>query len=107
MSECGETGPGEQKERYVSPFNKELRELINRHSQEKGSDAPDFILANYLVYCLAIFNVVIWQREKWYGRDPLSKPEPEKGDREIKVIPPTQGSGSCSLPWPDSAWWEG
>lgn len=49
-------------------FEKELEELINRHSQEKGSDTPDFILAQYLIGCLKNFNATVHERERWYGR---------------------------------------
>lgn len=49
-------------------FEKELRNLINRYSQENGSDTPDFILAEYLNNCLKIFNDTLTKREKWYGR---------------------------------------
>ena len=50
-------------------FEAELRELINRHSVENHSNTPDFILAQYLVSCLAAFNTATQQRETWYGRD--------------------------------------
>lgn len=35
---------------------KEIAELINRKNLESDSDAPDFILAEYLVHCLKLFN---------------------------------------------------
>ena len=37
-------------------FRYELQELINRHSQENGSDTPDHILAGYLCACLDAFD---------------------------------------------------
>ena len=49
-------------------FQDALRELINRHSMEKGSDTPDFLLAEYLWDCLATYEVAVEKREKWYGR---------------------------------------
>jgi len=49
-------------------FERELEELINRHSKENDSDTPDFILAKYLDMCLDNFNAAIKQREEWYGR---------------------------------------
>ena len=48
-------------------FEKELEQLINKHSQENGSNTPDFILADYLCRCLSAFNSIIEKREKWYG----------------------------------------
>ena len=59
-------------------FERELQNLINRHSAENGSDTPDFILAEYLVGCLTNFNRTVKQREKWYGRSP----------NEVHVVPP-------------------
>jgi hypothetical protein len=50
-----------------------LEKLINQYSQENGSDTPDFMLAEYLVYSLAAFNMTVREREKWYGRGPVIK----------------------------------
>ena len=47
----------------------ELRQVINRHSAETGSDTPDFILAQYLIGCLNLFDSAVGKRESWYGRD--------------------------------------
>ena len=51
-------------------FMQELERLINKHSQENGSNTPDFILANYLKNCLGAFNDAVESRELWYGRKP-------------------------------------
>ena len=63
-------------------FEKELEQVINRHSQENASNTPDFILAQYLTACLAAWNAGVQQRETWYGRDarpgqsqPVEKPQ--------------------------------
>lgn len=60
-----------------SNFLKELTELINRHSMEYGSNTPDYMLAEYLNNCLASFERVTANRDKWhslraqwYGRSP-------------------------------------
>ena len=50
-------------------FQKELENLINRHSMENGNDTPDFLLAEYLCDCLASYEVAVTKREKWYGRE--------------------------------------
>lgn len=50
-------------------FRKELTSLLNRYSKENGSDTPDFILTNYLIECLRVFNYTQNEREKWYGRE--------------------------------------
>lgn len=49
-------------------FTNELKKLLNRYSEENGSNTPDFILANYLVNCLDTFNAAINAREKLCGR---------------------------------------
>ena len=55
-------------------FRKELTSLINRHSRENVSDTPDFILAEYLTDCLAVFDRTTRERERWYGRYVDGKP---------------------------------
>jgi hypothetical protein len=52
----------------MGSFRKELEELINKHSLEKNSDTPDFILADYLAMCLHTFDKAMKAREKWYGK---------------------------------------
>lgn len=39
----------------MEEFQKELEQLINRHSVENGSNTPDYVLAQYLVACLAAY----------------------------------------------------
>lgn len=56
----------------ASEFEVELARLINRYSQENGSNTPDFLLASFLVAVLASFNTSVQQRETWYGRDARS-----------------------------------
>jgi len=53
----------------MGKFKEELVKLINKHSIENGSDTPDFILAQYLLNCLAVFNSAVNKREDWYGRE--------------------------------------
>lgn len=54
----------------MADFRDELREAINRHSQENGSNTPDIILADYLSACLLAFDAAVNAREKWYSRKP-------------------------------------
>ena len=49
-------------------FFKDLTNLINRYSFEKGSDTPDFILSTYIQGCLVNFNEAVNRREEHYGR---------------------------------------
>lgn len=58
-----------------SDFRDELAALINKHSQENGSDTPDFILAAYLDDCLRAFNSAVTARTIWYK--PADDPAPE------------------------------
>ena len=53
----------------IKDFEKQLEELINRHSKENDSDTPDFILARYLALCLEAGNYLVERREQWYGRE--------------------------------------
>lgn len=62
---------------------KELERAINCVSAENGSNTPDFILAEYLVSCLAAFNVASRQREAWYDVH-LSPAQPETRDEVIE-----------------------
>jgi len=55
--------------RESKEFVDQLSDLLNRHSKENASNTPDFILAQYLVACLAAWNTATQQRETWYGRD--------------------------------------
>ncbi|MFW6246777.1 MAG: hypothetical protein ACOC22_01180 [bacterium] len=52
-----------------SKFKEELTQLLNKHSMENGSNTPDFILAQYLLNCLAVFNSAVTKREEWYDRN--------------------------------------
>lgn len=54
----------------VDTFEQQLSDLINHHSKENESNTPDWVLANYLIGCLASFNMAVQRRENWYGRDP-------------------------------------
>jgi hypothetical protein len=45
----------------------ELTHLLNMHNAENGSNTPDFILATYLVSCLALFDHIVNERTKWHG----------------------------------------
>lgn len=62
----------------------ELAALVNRYSVENLSDTPDYILARYLMGCLATYNTTVNLRDEWYGshtptwaKEPLPAP-PDK-----------------------------
>ena len=66
---------------------KELEQLINKHSQENGSNTPDFILASFINKCLRAFDETVNDRERWYGR-PTSEFEKEQ-------LPTCPGVNEC------------
>ena len=49
-------------------LREQIEQAINRTSSENGSNTPDFILAEYLVSCLAAFDRATQARERWYGK---------------------------------------
>lgn len=50
-----------------------LQTLINKHGKESGSDTPDFILANYLIGCLEVYNQSVKDRDRYFGIDVWDK----------------------------------
>lgn len=55
-------------------FQQELERLCNKYSIEKGSDTPDFILAQFIVGCLEAWNGAVKRRDEWYGFKPWPRP---------------------------------
>lgn len=55
-----------------SDFEKELEQLINRHSRERHSGTPDFILAIYMMNCLRAYEHAIYSRQTWMGNQASS-----------------------------------
>jgi hypothetical protein len=49
----------------------ELRCSLNKYSRENYSNTPDFILAEYLIKCLDIFEEATNKRDNWYGYKPM------------------------------------
>ena len=49
-------------------LEQDIRDILNKHSRENISDTSDFILAKFLMECLAAFEAAQQRREKWYGR---------------------------------------
>ncbi len=61
-------------------FYDDLRNLLNRWSQENKSNTPDFILVEYVGRCLGAFHDGVVARERWYGvqHAGLQTPDPMK-----------------------------
>lgn len=45
-----------------SDLEKDLTDVLNKHSAENDSDTPDYILAKYLIRCLAAYNSAVKER---------------------------------------------
>lgn len=69
-------------------FEKELENLISRHSKEATSNTPDYILAEYMSNCLNAFHRATQIRDNWYGgrrsiindQDKMWEVEPAKSE---------------------------
>ena len=48
-------------------FRNDIETIINRHNAENESDTPDFILAEYLIDCLAVFDKAVRNCAFWHG----------------------------------------
>ena len=45
----------------------DIAKVLNKASAENESNTPDWILAEYLIACLAAFDIASQRREDWYG----------------------------------------
>lgn len=66
----------------MSELREKLVDALNRACAENGSDTPDFILAEYLIGCLAAFDQAVVAREAWYCRTA------KRGDRRPGFVDP-------------------
>lgn len=48
-----------------------IRATINIHSRENVSNTPDFVLASFLMNCLAAYEAATHERDKWYRMSPI------------------------------------
>lgn len=62
----------------MSDFRRDIEKAINRHSRENNSNTPDYILAHFLMVCLAAFDIAVKDRDEWYGFNPWVKPTSKK-----------------------------
>ena len=60
----------------------EIESAINRANAEGASDTPDWILAEYLISCLAAFDAATNARSRWYGHKGLTNAADVKGGRD-------------------------
>jgi hypothetical protein len=77
-------------------FKKDLIALLNRHSMENGSDTPDHILADYIIFSLAAFNGSVNLRNNYYNDNDEEMGEfigkNEMADRLNKILKEHQPS---------------
>lgn len=60
----------------MKDFREDLEQLINFHSLESNSGTPDFILAEFLMNILKVFDSTMKERDKWHhGPDAFSESE--------------------------------
>ncbi len=46
-------------------FRKELEALLNKHEKDTGTTTPDFLLANYLIGCMDVYDLTVRKRDNW------------------------------------------
>ncbi len=51
----------------MDSLERQLEQLLNRFSAENESNTPDFILAQFMLSCLAAWNVGVAERDRWFG----------------------------------------
>lgn len=64
----------------------DIETAINKNSAENGSNTPDFLLAQYLLDCLAAFDIAVQRRERWYGRDASVGPAGMPSDGRVVTL---------------------
>lgn len=50
-------------------FRESLTRLLNSYSKENSSNTPDYLLANFLIGCMDVFDLTVRRRDEWFGRD--------------------------------------
>ena len=68
----------------MSKLHQEIESAINRSSAENGSNTPDFILAQFLIGCLAAYDQAVTAREFQRASVLASLPSPS-ALREYKL----------------------
>jgi hypothetical protein len=50
-------------------FERELSQLVNKHSKDADANTPDFILAEYIKESLELFRRAVKARDHWRRKD--------------------------------------
>ena len=80
----------------MKTFRRELMELINRHSKENGSNTPDFILAEYLVESLKLYDKIVNMRNEWHGEKLMRKVVDENKDEQQRLFDNVDFNNLCA-----------
>lgn len=64
----------------------QLSEILNRNSRENASNTPDYILADFMLACLAAFETEVKRRDAWHGREEDVRPKIPVTDMPYKGI---------------------
>jgi hypothetical protein len=51
-------------------LEREIRQVLNRHSAENYSNTPDFVLANFLLRSMDAFTTAVKARDSWFKFNP-------------------------------------
>lgn len=54
----------------MTELQRDLADLLNRHSRENESGTADFLLAEFLTGCLETFEASIRARDAWWNFQP-------------------------------------
>ncbi len=68
----GELSPRFPRPRTRASFNSRLSSLLNSYSIDNDCDTPDYILAEYLIKCLAVFKEAIKSKQRHSGVEDLN-----------------------------------
>jgi hypothetical protein len=57
----------EHRQSEEQDLGREIANVLNKYSMENGSRTPDFVLSEFVVDCIAVFDKAVNQRHQWYG----------------------------------------
>ena len=67
-----------EEDRKYDEFVRDIATVINRHSWERFSNTPDFVLAEYMVGCLTVFENTLDNRMRLASPVRTPTPTPHK-----------------------------
>ena len=69
----------------MSKFEKELTELLNKHSMENVCDVPDFLLSKMICRIITSIGGPIKETLDWHGCDSICHPKDKQDNTDIMV----------------------